>query len=94
VTEKPKRISTAELHEAITKSLELRSLIKAGRGNLGGTSSLSPLAKRAIFHGRPLLLGDGDGRNPGISLFKEIYETHGLLCPSNEEAGHLKEWLL
>lgn len=92
MTEKPKRLSTPELHEAIIKSLELRSLIKAGRGNLGGTTCLAPLAERGIFQGRPLLLGDGDVRNPGISLFKEIYKTHGLPCPSNEEAGHLKEW--
>lgn len=70
----------------------LSSLIKAGRGNLGGTTCLSPIAEISIYKGRKLLLADGDVRNPGISQFETLYSQHGISRPSNEEAGRLKEW--
>lgn|GEM_PF-4777381 len=92
MTDKPKRLSTEDLHKAISESLGLVSLIKAGRGNLGGTTCLAPLAELSIRKGRKILLADGDVRNPGISQFEKLYKQYGLERPDNEEAGVLKEW--
>jgi len=92
MTNKPKLVSTEDLHKAITESLGLVSLIKAGRGNLGGTTCLAPIAELSIRKGRKLLLADGDVRNPGISQFEKLYKQHGIDRPLNEEAGVLKEW--
>lgn len=69
-----------------------KALIKAGRGNLGGTCALMVLSEIAIQAGRPLILADGDVRNPGISLFKALYDKHGLPRPESEESGELKRW--
>lgn len=66
--------------------------VKAGRGNLGGSTAEAALAEIAIMQGRPPLLADGDARNPGLSAFKSIYERYGLTRPKNEDAGVLREW--
>ena len=68
------------------------ALVKAGRGNLGGTTALAILGEIAIHDGRKALMADGDVRNPGISQFKATYDRYGFLRPSSEEAGQLKEW--
>lgn len=66
--------------------------VKAGRGNLGGSTAEAALAERAIMQGRSPLLADGDARNPGLSAFKSVYERFGLTRPKNEDAGILREW--
>ncbi|QEH97867.1 hypothetical protein [Gluconobacter thailandicus] len=66
--------------------------VKAGRGNLGGSTAEAALAERAIMQGRSPLLADGDARNPGLSAFRSVYERFGLNRPVSEEAAVLKEW--
>ncbi len=68
------------------------ALVKAGRGNLGGSTAEAALAERAIMQGRLPLLADGDARNPGLSAFKTIYQLCGLPRPTSEDAAVLREW--
>ncbi|GBR55203.1 hypothetical protein AA106555_1962 [Neokomagataea thailandica NBRC 106555] len=58
------------------------AVVKAGRGNLGGSTVEAALAERAIMQGRSPLLADGDARNPGLSAFQSGYERFGALLQS------------
>ena len=68
------------------------SAIKAGRGNLGGSTILGPLSERAIYAGRSVLLADGDVRNRGLSQYSTIFDKYGFPRPASEESGELKRW--
>ncbi|WP_336718597.1 hypothetical protein [Asaia bogorensis] len=92
MTSKPKSLATEDQNTLTTRPHSLVSLIKAGRGNLGGTTCLAPLAEISIRKKRKILLADGDVRNPGISQFEALYHQFGIGRPINDEAGQLKEW--
>ena len=77
---------------ATTPDLSPRALVKAGRGNLGGTTALAILSEIALHDGRKVMMADGDVRNPGISQFKAIYGKRGFPRPDSEDVAHLKEW--
>lgn len=70
----------------------LTAIVKVSRGRLGGSTFLTALAERAIYAGRPLLLGDGDRHNKGISQ-SPLYGTHGLPLPAADDRVTMQKWL-
>ena len=66
-------------------------IVKAGRGNLGGSTFLTVICEIAAGASRKLLMADGDMRNPGISA-SPLYARYGLPRPASEDEHEISEW--
>ncbi|GBR48693.1 P-loop NTPase family protein [Neokomagataea thailandica] len=71
----------------------VKVVFKAGRGNLGGTTTLALLAERALNAGRPVLMADADVRNQGISQFKPLYDQCGIGLPASDSQHDVQNYL-
>lgn len=67
--------------------------VRLGRGRLGGSTMLDLLVQLARAAGRPVLVGDGDVRNPTLSGFYPPGTDGGATRPQSDSAADVKEWL-
>ena len=65
-----------------------------GRGRTGGTTFLDLNIQLALAAGRPILVGDGDRRNPTLSaLYPPGSECPVLEPPVSDETADVKDWI-
>ena len=65
-----------------------------GRGRTGGTTNLDLIIQLALAAGRPVLVGDGDRRNPTLSgLYPPASEGGALEPPASDETADVKDWV-
>lgn len=65
-----------------------------GRGRTGGTTKLDVAIQFARAAGRPILVGDGDRRNPTLSgLYPFGTEGGALAPPVSDETPDVKDWI-
>lgn len=76
----------------MTEINPIKFIVRVSRGRLGGSTFLTALAERAIYSGRPVLLGDGDRHNKGISS-SPLYAKHGLPLPTGDDRIAMQAWL-
>ncbi|QBL95601.1 MULTISPECIES: hypothetical protein [Komagataeibacter] len=75
----------------VTKKASVPLIVKAGRGNLGGSTFLTAICEIAASASRNFLMADGDMRNPGISA-SPLYARYGLPRPVSEDEHDISEW--
>lgn len=65
-----------------------------GRGRTGGTTMLDIAIQFALLAGRPVLVGDGDRRNPTLTgLYPADAEGEALPPPESDETADIKDWI-
>jgi hypothetical protein len=65
-----------------------------GRGRTGGSTILDLIIQRARAAGRPVLIGDGDRRNPTLASLYPATEEGGARQPQTDELPDQKDFLL
>ncbi|WP_424140116.1 hypothetical protein [Roseomonas chloroacetimidivorans] len=67
--------------------------MRHGRGRVGGSTFLDLLIQMARAEGRPVLVGDGDRRNPTLAGYYPPNGEGGATQPRSDETADVKDWL-
>ena len=68
-------------------------VLRLGRGRTGGSTVLDLLVQRARAAGRPVMVGDGDRRNPSLAALYPPGTPGGATQPRSDEMADGKEWV-
>lgn len=67
--------------------------MRHGRGRTGGSTLLDFLVQEARAAGRPVLIGDGDRRNPTLAALYPPGTPGGATQPPTDEIPDVKDWV-
>ncbi len=66
---------------------------RLGRGRVGGSTVCDMLIQRARRAGRPVMVADGDRRNPTLAGLYPPGSPGGASVPATDELADMKDWI-
>jgi len=66
---------------------------RLGRGRVGGSTICDMLVQRARRAGRPVMVADGDRRNPTLAGLYPPGSPGGASVPATDELADVKDWI-
>ena len=66
---------------------------RLGRGRTGGSTLLDLLIQLARGDGRPVIVGDGDRRNPSLSALYPPGQPGAASAPPTDDTQDMKDWI-
>lgn len=77
------------IEEAARKTVAVRF----GRGRGGGSTGLDALIQRALTGNRPVIIADGDRRNPTLAGLYPPGSSNAAIQPGSDEPAVVKAWI-
>lgn len=89
ISKKTTRSETPDVSKVRGTTVALRH----GRGRAGGSTLMDLVVQLARADGRPVMIGDGDRRNPTLAGFYPPGKPGGATQPPSDETPDVKQWL-
>lgn len=67
--------------------------VRFGRGRGGGSTGLDAMIQRALFAHRPVIIADGDRRNPTLAGLYPPGSSNAAVQPGSDEPAVVKAWI-